>query len=644
MGVTDRRNHDLREPETGVHIPTWVQSPFGLVLPNREPQTPVLPTPPELRSKPDPVVVERDPPSPLSQLLPYIDEDAVGFLHSSFDDIVENARSLPCIGSLAAIASLMARVRQLGFAATQQLEVAEDFYGKGPLLAELRVLVREQPRRRVFAEQQLMLALWVLITNAAPEGPPRELRREEYGTMRRMTLGCTSVVGDMSRMIVGESRDTWVWYLMQMSAVYRHEMPFPAIARAQELLRRALNDSAREDEQFCPIDEWHMEIYGVALEEQLRLGFALSTLAHAWDQHRDAGRNVYVTPEVVDDALCRTGLRGRRDVALALISATREEFVAQVRTSEQDARRALWDQSTFQRFPFFRCADGGLILLSPYYLQSWLTDGFHFRSLSAAKELDRMTPMPKGQRSQRYQNFRGRLYENYCLGLARSVHARKGPQAARVLGEQPFNASRRKKNGKGEKTSDIAIDIRPDLILVETTASRQSLDGLRTGDPARLMEDLDRTVIAKIRQLDNCINHLLAGRAELPGLPAAAIERVWPVVVSFGVVQQNPALWDHIDEEARGALQQARVMPLTLLDPEEWELLCGLVEAERPLPELLALKTAEPYARMDFAYWLTRDPRAPREKNRARLLKASFDRAMRDTLAGIDFDAGERAD
>ena len=308
------------------------------------------------------------------------------------------------------------------------------------------------------------------------------------------------------------------------------------------MLARATR-SPRKTTSTAHCDQWHRDTYGLDVEEQLRLAFGLSALAQAFDQHRDAGRRVYLGPDVVEDFLVKAHLADRRDQALALISATRPQFATELGEEPHDSARAIWDATPFKRFPFLRCRDGGLILLSPKFVQSWFTEGFHFRSLHAAQLLDKATSgKRRDSHVQRYQNFTGRVYERYCLDLARSVHARTGLQAARVLGEHPFSKSKRKRAGKGEKTSDVAIDIGHDLILIETTASRLAASGLHTGDLARITCDVDRAIVAKVNQLDNCVNHLVDGHAKLPGVRIETVKRIWPVIVSFGAVQQNPVL------------------------------------------------------------------------------------------------------
>jgi hypothetical protein len=634
--------HDPR-----LHIPGWWQDSSGLILPTSAPRgiaEPPQDLPPELRPQPAPVALEQQAPAPTDQFFAYIDEELLGVEPSTPAEVRALVQGLPAEPSLVILASLTARVNQLGFRAREQLTVAEEFYGPGPLLDRLKALVRAVPSRRVFAEQQLLLLFWMIVCEA-PDSDARELTPEQYRLLKGALAACSTVVGEQTRRLHSTDPGEWLGYFAQLSALYRHEMPLPPLARAQELFARSRDEIAREDHQYCPLDQWHRETYGLDIEEQLRLAFGLSALAQAFDQHRDAGRRVYLGPDVVEDFLVKARLGERRDQALALISATRPQLAAELGEEPHDSARAIWDATPFKRFPFLRCRDGGLILLSPKFIQSWFTEGFHFRSLQAAQLLD--SGISGGRRDshvQRYQNFTGRVYERYCLDLARSVHARAGLQAARVLGEQRFSASKRKRAGKGEKTSDVAIDIGHDLILIETTASRLAATGLRTGDLARITGDVDRAIIAKIKQLNKCINHLVKRDAKLPGVQIEMVKRIWPVIVSFAAVQQNPILWEYIDQRTLGALSQARVKPLTLLDPEEYELLCGLVQAGHSLPELLAAKTSPLYARADFAYWLTRDPQAPKGgPHRAKLVEDSFARATSIAVAGIDFTAHGQA-
>jgi hypothetical protein len=573
----------------------------------------------------------------MDQFLAYIDEDELGLPHSSLGDVLDLVASMPAEPAIGLLAKLVARVRQIGFRGDQQVSLARDFYGDIELTDHMAALVREEPSRRIFADQSLHLLMWLILLRGTNGPPTGDFSVDAHVRLRRALLGCTSVLGDATRRFEMSGTDEdLLAYFVQISAYYRRETPLHALTRARELLRIALSEWGQKHHQSCPLNEWHDAAYGVNLDEQLRLGFGLSAMFHAYEEGKEAGSRVYLSRKNVDDYLLKAGLLDRREQALGLISATRTDFVAELEKVAGDIENVVWEDTVFKRFPFLRTADDGLIMLSPVFAQSWTAEGFHYRSLVAAEKRD-LELDTKRRESQRYSNFSGAVYERYCLDLMRSAHASDELAPARIFGEQPFKRNKRKRTGKGEKTSDIAVDLGPDLVLIETTASRLGVIGLRTGATEKIVSDLRRCVIDKINQLDNCINQLVAGHAQLPGVALSSVERIWPVLVTGGAVLQSPALWHYLDERCPVALRQARVQPLTLLDPEDFERLVGLAEEGHPIPEMLSAKTREPYARVDFAYWLNRDPLAPGRAVRAQSLKEGFSRAMTDAIGGIDF-------
>jgi hypothetical protein len=627
-----------------LHVPGWSQAPSGLIVPSADlahaAQAPAD-VPQDLLPRAKPVLVEKHPPTPMDQFLVYIDENELQLTHSSLSDALDLVRCVPAEPGVALLAKLIARVRQIGFRGEGQMALAYDFYGQNELTEHMAALVREGPSRRIFAEQSIHLLVWLLLVYGSDGPPTANFSGDAHVRLRRALLACTSILGDATRRFeISAPREDLLAFFVQISAYYRRETPLYALARSRALIRIALSEWGQQHHQSCSLNEWHKEAYGVDLDEQLRLGFGLSAMSRAFEDGEAAGSRVYLSRENVDDYLLKAGLLERRDQALALISATRAQFAAELHAVADSIESVVWEDTLFKRFPFLRCLDGGLILLSPVFAQSWTAEGFHYRSLAAAEKRDEAQGTKKRRESQRYSNFAGAVYERYCLDLTRSAHAGNELAPARIFGEQPYKKDKRKLAGKGEKTSDIAVDLGPDLVLFETTASRLSLVGLRTGTTESVVSDLERCVVGKINQLDNCINQLVGEHAELPGVAIRSVERIWPVLVTGGAVLQSPALWDYLDARCPLALSQARVQPLTLLDPEDLERLLGLVEAGHPLPELLSAKTSKPYARVDFAYWMTRDPLAPRDARRAQSLGRSFSDAMESAMCGIDFSSG----
>jgi hypothetical protein len=185
----------------------------------------------------------------------------------------------------------------------------------------------------------------------------------------------------------------------------------------------------------------------------------------------------------------------------------------------------------------------------------------------------------------------------------------------------------------------------PDLVLVEMNVGRPSARGLIEGESELVKADLDRVLIKTVNQVGNCISNLLSGTAQIPTLDIANVRQIWPIVVSNARLVQTPLLWDYIrssgdPDKTRVLYEDARVQPLTLMDAEDFEQLCGLIEAGTTAPQILAMKTQEQWRERDFAIWLKQDPDAPSDRVRASLVEDIYNRGMERVQEGIDFAVG----
>jgi hypothetical protein len=415
-----------------------------------------------------------------------------------------------------------------------------------------------------------------------------------------------------------------------------------ALARAQELFGTTARSEISGSSNACPIDQWMVEDYGLTIEEQFALGFALGAMTHALDEDEATGTQIYITPENLDDLFAKLRWEDRKHQVLSAIATTRESYVSEFAENGNSLEHLAWDVLPFMRHPFFMLGDGGVVLLSPRALFSWLTDGFHYRLLDAARR--RSAGDHRRRISRQYTAFAGELLEDYALNVVRSVHPGERPVGGgRVYGEQPYG--RVNSNGNAaEKTSDIAIDLGLDLVLMEVSVSRLRADTLLLGDTEAVAEDLERMVIKKIRQLDHCVHALIAGRAHIPAngpeVDMNRVERIWPVLVTAGNITQSAALWQYVHSQIKRELMQPKVQPLTILDVEDLETVCGLIEAGHALLDILQAKTRPPYAELELAYWLRYDPAAPREYPRPAYVAANWERAIERTAAMMDMTKG----
>ncbi len=288
----------------------------------------------------------------------------------------------------------------------------------------------------------------------------------------------------------------------------------------------------------------------------------------------------------------------RREEALKLLSASQGELRQEFADRGDEPAQLAWDTLPFLRHPFVRLGDDSLLLTSKRAMLSWLTEGFHYRLLDAAQSRGR-------EISQAYTSHAGRLLEPYALELMESVHPGERPAGGgRIFGEQRYGTGRRQK----DQRRGGGLGPRPHALEISTSRLRAETLIFSSGE--MLEEDLERVVSKKVKQLDGCIEALESGEATLPDVNLAEVERIWPVLVTASNLTQFPALWKVIDSQTTGLLDQAKVQPLTLLDIEDYEYLCGLIDQGHSLTTILKRKTTPPYHQMELAAWALDDPAA----------------------------------
>lgn len=521
------------------------------------------------------------------------------------------------------VSILAARVVGAGPDASAQFGLAEMVFADSPFVEPIRRALRENPGTHVFAEQNIYALMQLLIDRAKSRRLSDQVDPGEPSVLNRSLLAVAALVDVDHDDLADEFADgeDWLPYLIKLSAYYSHPQVMEEVTRAELMLEIARSPAAQQLESYCPIDEWFERGLGFSATEQTRLMMAFATSTKAFDGAETKAR---ISAEAVENLLRTAGLDDRRDQALSLIAATREEFRQNFAASGEGVRRLLWELRPFKSRPFLHCENGDLILLSPRFIESWLSEGFHHRALNLAR---------KKNVAPRYMAFAGRLYESHCVEIAQDTHA--GMPGVRVYGDRPYS------RGKTGKTCDVAVDYVTDLVLVEATNSRFKATTLTKGGHEEAHLDLERVLVGKCRQLGVCIERVLAGEAPFPD-DLSLVKNIWPIVVSAGVPMQTPPLWNFLLEKLPNAFQRPGVRPLTLVDPEEYEVLCGLVECGHPLPDLLAQKTTEAYRYLDLKAWLADDPQAPRLKRRASKIERSFAEATQRIADGMNFSKPER--
>lgn len=352
------------------------------------------------------------------------------------------------------------------------------------------------------------------------------------------------------------------------------------------------SEQAEAHPRYCPFEQWSQEQSGGSIDELVSVGFHALTTALAEPDRSDL--EILVAPMSV--CLANTPLASRHASFAEALSESREYFQHGFARSHDDPIRLAWDIKPFLTKPFLRMRDQALLLLSPRALQSWLSDGVHYRLLDRAIAL--------GRRDE-FTTFVGYLFETYVLEVFEEGLAGHHAGDGRVHGEQRYSGDTR--------TSDVAIDYGRDLVLCEVVSTRLPLGVRAEADQDELDTHLKRTIQDKLSQLDRVVNDLVEGRAHIPDVDMTGVERVWPVLINVGELVEGEALWAFINRHATLPRQDV-CLPLTLLGVDEAETLAGMAAAGENVVSILSAKQRDNYGELQFRRWLadTRETAPPR--------------------------------
>lgn len=514
------------------------------------------------------------------------------------EDIVEIIRTVPLEPAIRLSVWVQRRLRLYPTDHAKQLETMGMLYG--PVFrAAGELLLREVPRRSLFSEQQA--AAWQrLLLLHAEDRPAEDLTTEEQARLLWAFLWIPDAVLDPD-LEADAGLEGWeladerfLRFFVSNGgyaghAAFRHEL-----ARAHRLYHVIANSrAARRHHDFCPLDEWLRERYGVNFVELQTLGFAFFARSNVGD--RNGGQLLFTN----EGYFASTGLAGRYSQAVEAIAAPREWFEAEFAASPQVPRRAAFEFQPFLRRPALLQRDGNAVVLGLRALEGWLSStGAYYRFFDLARARG-------DEQMERFRRFNGWLQERYLRQVTHIAHPyprrRFLAGSGRVCGEQRYTV-----RGRGElMTSDVAIDLGLDLVLVEVTTKRMTQRSVVDGDIESVVKDVRAMIVKKMAQLGRVIADLDSGIATLPDVPFEFVERVWPIVVVPDGLFHTPTLWAWVNEHSDGSLatppgRKARTQPLVVVDAEEYEVLMALVEGGASLTAVLELKTTTLWRDRDF--------------------------------------------
>ncbi len=477
----------------------------------------------------------------------------------------------------------------------------EMFYG--PLFrAAAEILLRRFPRRSLFSEQQAFVFQRLLMLHADARNA-EDLTEDEQARLLVAFLWIPDTMVDPD-LETDEGLTDWELADERLlrffvangglagRASFRNEL-----ARAHLLYEVIANSrAARRRRDYCPLNEWLHEAHGLTFMELQAFGFSFFARSNIGDRSESQLR---FTDE---DYFSATGFAGRYQDAVKSIAASREWYIEAFAKSAQAERRTAYEFTPFLRRPVFIQRDGNAVVLGLRALEAWLgSTGAYYRLFDVAKA--------RGTKDmEKFRQFNGWLQERQVRHIAHVAHPgsrRRLPGSGRVFGEVPYTIKRR----GSMLTSDVAVDLGLDLVLIEVTTKRITQRSLVDGDIESIVKDVRAMIVDKARQLLRVIEDLRDDRVELPDVLMEFVQRVWPVVVVPDGLLHTPTLWAWVNRELAPALEAHRghkpaIQPIVLLEAEEFEALMGLVASGRSFIQLLSEKTSELWRDRDFKSYL----------------------------------------
>lgn len=586
-----------------IFLPDGYQAESGLYLPNDLPLVPAeTAVPPGLRPEPMIFVAAR-PPSFMDQVLVFATQEELGLHVTPLDVVIEGIREIPFWPAMKILSRLQRDLWPAQRNQPEQLVLARRLFGAdGGFVQRAEQFLAAEAHRTLFSDQQIFALQKLLLMYAADSGADAELTQDEYVSLM---IALTAIPGSLLAPQADEveaaerrgiSDEMWMRLFVGHGGFVGSGSLKHQLGRVHRLyVVGADSDEARAHVDYCPLDEWVTAEFGLSFLELQAIGFSL------WAGSGVGGVDenpVLVTPAYFEP----TALAARAEQGLDALSATREWYRSHFLQTENDIRRVGFDITAFLQRPALRLGDGRVMPFAPRAIEGWLgATGAYYRLFDLARSLGAPS-------RERFRRFNGFLVEQHALTLAEAAHpvASAALWVPRAIGEQV----QRTPHGES-RTPDVALDYGRDLLLVEVTSGRPTVNSIVDADPEAIRRDLERLLAFKIRQLGRRIDDLVDGRLTLPGVRMFEVERIWPLVLSSEGLLQTPALWDYLrDIRALAALERPNVQPLTLLDAEDFERLMGLAADRGTLIEAMESKTQPGWKERELSSWFQVDGRA----------------------------------
>lgn len=366
---------------------------------------------------------------------------------------------------------------------------------------------------------------------------------------------------------------------VQNGVFHKHRETGPILQRAYECYSVLSRDRSRfPPREFMDIPALFERATGIGLDTFLSVITAISMAYHPV-RIEDPEEFLWTSYWAKDLSTLLTPFGADATRILDRLTVDSFEF----RAGHIGSLRHAWDFEYFRKKPLIRLEK----LYFPVYgrfLLDYLWDGVFW---IIADSLDK-------DKKRRFQGFFGRVFEEYCKDLLRSVDRKGG----RVVSEFRYN--------KDSMSPDAFIVCGSDLIVIEFKAKRLKLrDTLVHGNRISFLEDIRKLFVEPARQVHG---HLMAmkRRGTTEPITMSAIKRIHAVVVTQGSFAGLRQTYEAIDKDllAAGLYDDLPIAGWHLFDIDEFESFVGLGDQGENLVHVLDRKSEGALRYLSFSDFL----------------------------------------
>jgi hypothetical protein len=160
-------------------------------------------------------------------------------------------------------------------------------------------------------------------------------------------------------------------------------------------------------------------------------------------------------------------------------------------------------------------------------------------------------------------------------------------------------------------SSDVILGYERAPVFIEVVSGPLQARTITQGDLGCFLEDANRLVVEKARQLDQCIQAFFDRELELPGVDPATVAHVWPVIVASHPFPHRERIIAAVEKQVRkaGHLQGERIGGLAIVSAEELFFCEGFMQQGRTFLSLIRGWKSGPYPDLSFKNHLIQEGR-----------------------------------